>query len=117
MTIQPGQTFGWTEWWYPVSGLGQGFDMANMTAALRLSSQADRVTVGVVTSLNLSGQLRLWREGQILATWPVSTGPGRAFNVIQPEASGVLGLQLLNSAGSVVAQMGSVPRPRGRIDE
>jgi hypothetical protein len=117
VTIQPGQTFGWTEWWYPVSGLGQGFDMANITAALRLSSEADRVTVGVVTSVNLDGQLRLWRDKQVMATWPVRTGPGRAFTVVHPGASSVVGLQLLNSAGSAVAQMGSVPSPRERIDE
>jgi len=117
VTIQPGQTFDWTEWWYPVSGLGQGFDMANLTAALRLSSQADSVTLGVVTSVNLDGELRLWQDGQVLATWPVSTGPGRSFNVIQPGANGVLGLQLLNSAGRAVAEMGGVPQHPGHVDE
>jgi len=108
-TIQPGQTFGWTERWYPVSGLGQGFDTANATAALRLSSQGDSVSVGAVTSVNLNGQVKLWQAGQVVATWPVAVGPGRAFNVTQPGMSGVLGLQLLDSAGHLIAQAGSVP--------
>jgi hypothetical protein len=108
-TIQPGQTLGWTERWYPVSGLGQGFDTANATAALRLSSQSDSVSVGAVTSVNLNGQVKLWQAGQVAATWPVSVGPGRTFNVTQPGTSGVLGLQLLDSAGRLIAQAGSVP--------
>ncbi len=108
-TIQPGQTFGWTERWYPVSGLGQGFDAANATAALRLSSQGDVVSVGVATSVNLNGQVKLWQAGQVVATWPVAVGPGRTFNVTQPGTSGVLGLQLLDSAGRLIAQAGSAP--------
>ena len=94
---------------YPVSGLGQGFDAANATAALRLSSQGDIVSVGVVTSVNLNGQVKLWQAGQVVAMWPVAVGPGRTFNVTQPGMSGVLGLQLLDSAGRLIAQAGSVP--------
>jgi hypothetical protein len=108
-TIQPSQTFGWTERWYPVSGLGQGFDTANATAALRLSIQGDNVSVGAATSVNLNGQVKLWQAGQVVATWPVAVGPGRAFNVTQPGMSGVLGLQLLDSAGRLIAQAGSAP--------
>jgi len=110
--IQPGQTFGWTERWYPVSGLGQGFDAANATAALRLSSQGDIVSVGAVTSVNLNGQVKLWQDGQVVATWPVSIGPGRAFSAESSAGGGqssVVGVQLLDSAGHLIAQAGSVP--------
>jgi hypothetical protein len=115
-TIQPGQTFGWTERWYPVSGLGQGFDAANATAALRLSSQGDGASISVATSVNLNGQIKLWQDGQIVATWQVAVGPGRAFNTqwsavgglrLKPELA--VGLQLLDSKRNVIAQTGSVP--------
>ena len=92
-----------------MSGLGQGFDTANATAALRLSIQGDNVSVGAATSVNLNGQVKLWQAGQVIAMWPVAVGPGRAFNVTQPGMSGVLGLQLLDSAGRLIAQAGSVP--------
>jgi Domain of unknown function (DUF5107) len=111
-TIQPGQTFGWTERWYPVSGLGQGFDTANATAALRLSIQSDNVSVGAVTSVNLNGQVKLWQGGQVVATWPVAVGPGRAFSAESSAGGGqslVVGVQLLDSAGHLIAQAGSVP--------
>ena len=108
-TIQPGQTFGWTEHWYPVSGLGQGFDTANAVAALRLTRQGDTASVSVVTSANLTALVRLWQNGQTVTTWQAAIGPGRAFNSTQAVASGAFGLQLLDSAGNVVAQTGSVP--------
>jgi hypothetical protein len=112
LPAQPGQTFGWTERWYPVSGLGQGFDAANATAALRLSSQGDRVSVGAVTSMNLNGQVKLWQDGQVMATWPVSVGPGRAFSgqwSVTSGQSSTVGMQLLDSAGKLIAQWGNVP--------
>jgi hypothetical protein len=108
-TIQPGQTFGWTERWYPVSGLGQGFGAANATAALRVSNEGNSVSASVATSVNLKGQVKLWQNGQVLATWQVAIGPGRTFTVTQPGASGVVGLRLLDSAGNLVAQTGNVP--------
>lgn len=110
-TIQPGQTFGWTERWYPVSGLGQGFDTANAAAALRLASQADGAAVSVVTSANLDGQVKLWQNNRVVATWPVAVGPGRAFNGqwSGDGSQGTVGVQLLDSTGKSVGQAGSVP--------
>jgi hypothetical protein len=108
-TMQPGQTFGWIERWYPVSGLGQGFEAANATAALRLSIQSDAASVGAMSSLNLSGWVKLWQNGQVAATWPATIGPGRAFTAIHPINSPVLGLQLIDSSGNIVAQTGNVP--------
>ncbi len=107
--IQPGQTFGWIERWYPVSGLGQGFDMANTTAALRLTSQGDTASVSMVTSVNLTALVKLWQNGQTVATWQIAVGPGRAFNTTQTIMNGALGLQLLDTAGNVLAQTGTIP--------
>ncbi len=108
-TIQPGQTFSWSERWYPVSGLGQGFDMANPTAALRLTSQGDTASVSIVTSINLTALVRLWQNGQTAATWNIAVGPGHAFNTTQKITNSTLGLQLLDIGGNVLAQTGTVP--------
>jgi len=62
-----------------VSGLGQGFDAANAMAALGWESRGDGVAVNVVTSANLEGLVKLWQDGQQVATWPVAVGPGRAL--------------------------------------
>ena len=110
-TIQPGQTFGWTERWYPVSGLGQGFDAANAAAALGWESRGDSVAVNVVTSTNLEGLVKLWQNGNQVMTWPVAIGPGRAFNGLWSGESGQrpVGVQLFDSTGKLVMQAGSVP--------
>lgn len=109
--IQPGQTFGWTERWYPVSGLGQGFDAANATAAVGWESRGDGVAVNVVTSANFEGLVKLWRDGQQIATWPVAVGPGRAFNGLWSggNGQGPIGVQLFDSMGTLVIQAGGVP--------
>jgi len=112
-TIQSGQTFGWTERWYPVSGLGQGFDTANTTAVLRLASQGESMSMGAVTSVNLNGQVKLWQDGQVIAMWPVSVGPGRAFSGQWSAVGGppsAARLQLLDSAGNVIAETNATIR-------
>ena len=92
-----------------MSGLGQGFEAANATAALRLSIQSDAASVGAMSSVNLTGLVKLWQNGQVAATWPAAIGPGRAFYAIQPITSPALGLQLIDSSGNIVAQTGRVP--------
>jgi hypothetical protein len=89
--------------------LGQGFDMANTTAALRLTSQGDTASVSMVTSVNLAALVKLWQNSQTVATWQIAIGPGRAFNTTQTITNGALGLQLLDTAGNVLAQTGTVP--------
>ncbi|MBN1890275.1 MAG: DUF5107 domain-containing protein [Thermoflexales bacterium] len=119
-TIESGQTWSWTERWYPVSGLEGAYDEANATAALRLRDRGSSVYAGIAANANLANaRIRLWQTGQVAAEWSTSLGPGRPVSVVwqrpaggcQGEACGQLGLQVLDSAGSVLAQTGLTTSP------
>lgn len=103
-SIPAGQTWGWTERWYPVSGLGEGFQVANAAAALNLSA----TEVRLATSANLNAELWLWKDGQPAGHIPVTVGPGRTF-VHKLDGSGVWGVQLIDGVGPAVIQAGNVP--------
>ncbi len=110
-TLPPGGRIAWTERWYPLTGLASGFDYANAEAALRLDDRGDIVWVGIVPSHNLLGaRAVLFQEGQVMAEWRVTAGPGRAFSALWPKTgTGGMGLRLLDAQGQVLAQMGMLP--------
>ncbi|MCB9420405.1 MAG: DUF5107 domain-containing protein [Ardenticatenaceae bacterium] len=110
-TLNPGESFSWTEYWYPVHGLG-GFNFANRTAALRLNDNGGSAEIGVAVSGGVTGRIILWAGGQEAANWPVTIYPGQAFRATWTRPSsqtGALGLQLLYNDGTVAAQTGLVP--------
>jgi len=109
-TLDPGQSVGWTEYWYPASGLG-GYTFANRFAALRLIDTGGGAEVGLAVSSLTSGELTLWANGQWMASWPVTLYPGQAFRAdwVRPAGvRGALGLRLQDKSG-VVVQTGQVP--------
>lgn len=116
-TIESGQTRTWEERWYPVNGLKGSYDYANAAAALRIENDDNSVLVGVAASSNLDqARIRLWQDGQVVAEWRASLGPGRPVSATWPRPAGScsgadcnrLGLQLLDAAGAVLAQTGTL---------
>jgi hypothetical protein len=110
-TLNPGESVGWTERWYPVNGLG-GFNTANQAAALRLTDTGGGAEVGVAVSALTTGNVTLWAGEQLVENWPLTLYPGQAFRASWTRPAGVsgtLGLRLENSSGAVVAQTGQVP--------
>ena len=110
-TLNPGESFSWTEYWYPVHGVG-GFNYANRTAVLRLNDNGGSTEIGVAVSGVVTGQIVLWAGGQPAANWPVTIYPGQVFRATWTRPSGMdgtLGLQLLYSDSTVAAQTGQIP--------
>lgn len=109
-TLDPGGSVGWTERWYPVSGVG-GYNWANETAAIRLTPLGDRAELAVATSRPLDGQVVLRRGGVEVQRWtdPLRPliAPDRPFQAMSEatDAGGEWGVQLLE-AGVVTAQLG-----------
>jgi hypothetical protein len=104
--LDPGESVGWTEQWYPVSGM-QGYDYANPNAALRLTETASSVEVAVAVSAITAGQVKLAANEQVIASWEVTLSPGQAFRTTKkrPEGdTGPLTLSLYNTAGALLAQ-------------
>ena len=105
--LPPGQQVGWTEYWYPVSGLG-GFHYANRQAALRLAVTSNVVEVGTAVTAPTSGQLSLWRNGNLAAAWPLTLSPGDSFQASwarQPGENGPFILILTDHQGNLLAQV------------
>jgi hypothetical protein len=82
---------------------------ANDEAALWLASGAGEVQVGVLATAHLAGQVLLWRDGQVAASWPVALAPGVPWRTAHPaEGGGAWGLQLLDGSNQTLAAYGSV---------
>jgi hypothetical protein len=62
----------------------------------------------VATTHLITGQVVLWEGSKVSARWQTTTNPERPFAQQQRRDNGALGLQLLNSDGSVLVQMGEV---------
>lgn len=110
-TLNPGESFSWTEFWYPVHGMG-GFTHANRAAALRLVETTSGAEVSVAVSGGVNGQVTLWVGGQRVALWPMTLYPGQTFRASWTRPGGIagaLGVRLEREDGSVVAQTGLVP--------
>jgi hypothetical protein len=110
-TLDSGQSFSWTEFWYPVRGMG-GLSYANRAAALRLDEQTGEIRVAAAVSATVNGHITLFWGGQVMADWPVTLHPGTAFTAVvaRPlDSAAAAGLRLTQNDGSVIAQTGVVP--------
>lgn len=109
--LEPGQTVGWTEVWYPVNGMG-GFNAANQRAVLKLQHTGVGLDIAIAVSSYVNGEAVLLQNGAEVGRWPLQIGPGQAFRTTWPvafEESTQFGLQLINGDGSLVAQVGNIP--------
>ena len=107
--LQPGQSVGWSEQWYPVSQL-DGLTYANSAAALRLTENDAGVDVGLAVSSSGQFTVELYAGNQPIATWQISLSPGQAFRSRWTrDRAGELGLKVVDNAGTPIAQTGAIP--------
>ncbi len=116
-SIDSGQSLTWEERWYPVSELGGSYNYANAAAALRIANSANSVEIALASSANLSdARVKLWQDGQLVAEWRATLGPGRSVSGVWQRPSGScagdacarLGLQLLDANNMMLAQTGTI---------
>ncbi len=92
---------------------------ANESASLRWEREDDSgtVRVSVLASMALAGQLQLWSNGQIARTWPVTLSAGGTFSQRWrlSGSSNILGLRLVDSAATRLAEYGLTDRPPPRV--
>jgi len=62
--LLPRQEVSWQEWWYPVHGLGDGFEYATKDIAIRTIREDDKLQLRILATANFSG-----------ATCTLSQGP------------------------------------------
>ena len=65
--LGPRRCVAWQEWWYPVHGLGDGFEYATRDVALNVLRRADRLEVRLLATAVFPDALcTLSRKGQVL---------------------------------------------------
>ncbi len=62
--LLPRQEVSWQEWWYPVHGLGEGFEYATRNIAIQTIREGDKLQLRILATANFSG-----------ATCTLSQGP------------------------------------------
>ncbi len=99
--LAPHRVEHFTEYWYPVNGLGGGFDEANRNAALHLERSGGKARVLLnVNSRFDSARMSLDAGGKNLGARTADLDPARPFTAEFPDAPGqVLTFRLVSNSG------------------
>jgi hypothetical protein len=105
--LQPGESFGWTEYWYPFVGIG-GLDFASREAAFSLSYAHGSLQIGLATSSPREGMLVLQIEGEEVYREKVNVSPESPYlgTVALPSeatTSGNMSISFLSLSGQALA--------------
>ena len=74
--LQPGETKTWSQFWYPIQGIGPA-QKASVEAALSLTARDGRVRIGATTTAPRKGTVRLTRGRRPLLRRTATLGPDR----------------------------------------
>jgi hypothetical protein len=113
VVLQPGESSGWTEYWYPFVGI-EGLDFANREAALSLQYAGDSLQVGLATSTPREGILVLQIEGEEAYREQVRVSPESPYLAAAAVRSGIttdrnISINFLTLAGEVIASYEAPP--------
>ncbi len=104
-TLEPGESVGWTETWYAVSGMG-GYTYANGEGAVRLTPAGDGVEIAVETTQPVQATIILRQAGGEVTRWQAETGPGQPFRTTWGPGSGPWGVTVVSSTGATIIEYG-----------
>lgn len=104
--IEPHRVERFTEYWFPVHGMGGAFDEANQNAALRLTKDGNRVSIAVDVSAVFENAELAVESGQSVVTKRVTLTPGApftaAFDLAALRADKPLTVRIMSAAGREV---------------
>ncbi|MBP8129451.1 MAG: DUF5107 domain-containing protein [Candidatus Hydrogenedentes bacterium] len=85
--LEPRQAVEWREFWYPVHGLGDGFEFATRDAAVQTRREGGALEVRVIGTGNLPGSsLTLEQDGTTLKTLPCDLSPAAPVTLLLENA-------------------------------
>jgi len=102
--LKPGREVRWREFWYPVHGLGDGFEFATRHAAVQTRREKGGLEVrALATAHHPSARCLISRAGRVLLDETVDLGPARAVAVrLESAPSDPVEITLASAAGSVL---------------
>jgi hypothetical protein len=106
--LTPGEVVTWSEWWYPLAGLG-GVRYANRHVALNLEVVGENADIRLAVPADLAAQVSLLLDGELIweEALALRAGDGWQREVALPAERperGWLTLQLRSGAGQVWAE-------------
>ncbi|NQX30058.1 DUF5107 domain-containing protein [Microbacteriaceae bacterium VKM Ac-2854] len=99
--LMPGETKTFSQYWYPISGIGVAHQ-ANREAAVHLSSAGGSVRLGVAATRAFDARIRLLCGESVLREWSAELRPGEPF-VAEIEAEGADAVTVMDGAHTVIA--------------
>jgi hypothetical protein len=103
VTLGPGETRMWDEYWVPFAQTG-GLSVATRDAVLFVASDNGSARVSAYSAISRAGTLVLSKDGSEVKRWPVMLAPGVPFSATTPVGAGHLQLRLLDADGNTVTE-------------
>ncbi len=115
--LAPRQEVAWREWWYPVHGLGDGFEYATRDLAVQATREGGRLALRMIATGRFPGaSCRVAAGGRALADEKLDLSPDAPREVVvSPEPAGAAEVVVRDAAGGILASF-VTPLPIPRTD-
>lgn len=114
--LAPGQVVGWEEWWYPVQGLGDGFEFATKDVAIQRRDGPDGVEFLLASTGTFDGaHVIARRDDEIVADATIDLSPTAASRIVVPGPTEPIALTIETTSGDRLATYES-PLPIPVVD-
>jgi tetratricopeptide (TPR) repeat protein len=110
--LLPRQQVAWREWWYPVHGLGEGFEFATRDLAAQTIRENGDLELRLLATGRFTGATcAITREGQELVTEKLNLSPkGPQIIKVSPDPKGPVDVVVKTARGAVLASF-TTPLP------
>lgn len=104
--LAPGQSLSWREWWYPVHGLGEGFEYASEDLAVQRRETSEGLELRIIGTARFPGaRIVLAQDGRRLLERRLDLTPEEPRSVaLSPPPRGPVEVAVVDAAGVPLAR-------------
>jgi len=122
--LAPRQEVAWREWWYPVHGLGEGFEFATRDLAVQTTREGGQLELRMMATGKFPGaSCVVSRDGKEVLTKRLDLSPERVQVVrVSPKPDGPVDVIVRGKGGAVLASFATplpipdvTPPPRSQV--
>jgi tetratricopeptide (TPR) repeat protein len=102
--LKPHESVSWREYWYPVHGLGDGFEFANRDVAVNAKRNGGSLSLAIIATAEFPGaRLRVSQGGQSLHDEKADLTPRAAHTVaVRDVTEGPANIEIVDGAGDTL---------------
>ncbi|MFA6126875.1 MAG: DUF5107 domain-containing protein [Bacteroidales bacterium] len=114
--LPPKSQVSWKEYWYPVHGLGEGFEFANQQVAFQTERKNGQFGIRIISTEKFAGAIfAIYQDNKELFTSTVNLSPEKAVTIPSIESAGsVVRIVLKSAEGKELAAFTS-PLPMTQV--